>query len=209
MQKNWNRIGLGALTAVFLVPGTAVAQDADETIAAMLESTNLSLAAQGENYRVAVAEYITTPGEAMGNTVIAKDVGNKRLAHDFVPFDARRVWTGAGGALTYAIDTTGDAVPPFGGLAAAATDSAIVRATSTWEALRCSTLGLSRNPDFGIDIGVVAFLDSLGGSPFIFADVQHAGWRDLDFGGGGPWHHVYLRLHRPRWIHRYRQQRQV
>jgi hypothetical protein len=135
---------------------------------------------------VAVAEYITN-GEngEIGNTIIAKNVGNKQLGHDFVPGDTRRAWSGPDpNAITYAIDTTGDAVPVFGGLGAAATDAAIVRATNTWGALTCSNLGLSRNPDFGIDIGVVAFLNGLGGSPFVFSDVQHAGWRDINFGGG-------------------------
>ena len=53
----------------------------------------------------------------------------------------------------------------------------------SWDDELCSNLPLSRNPDFGIDIGLVAFLNGLGGSPFAFADVQHAGWRDIDFGG--------------------------
>ena len=154
-------------------------------ISDFMDAVNVGLAADGAAYRVAMAEYITD-GESgeMGNTVIAKNVGNKQLGHDFVPGDGRRAWSGAGGnAITYAIDTTGDAVPPFGGLGGAATDAAIVRATGTWDALTCSNLGLLRSPDFGIDIGVVAFLNALGGSPFVLADVQHAGWRDINFGG--------------------------
>jgi hypothetical protein len=35
-----------------------------------------------------------------------------------------------------------------------------------------------------LDIGIVAFQNGLGGSPFIFADIQHAGWRDINFAGG-------------------------
>ena len=31
---------------------------------------------------------------------------------------------------------------------------------------------------------MIAFLFGFGGSPFILADVQHAGWRDINFGGG-------------------------
>lgn len=155
-------------------------------ISGFMDAINVGLAADGAAYRVAMAEYITD-GESgeMGNMIIAKDVGNKQLSFDFVPGDARRVWSGAdANTITYAIDTTDDATPPLGDLGAAATDAAIVRATGTWEALTCSNLGQSRNDDFGVDIGVVAFLNGLGGSPFVFADVQHAGWRDINFSGG-------------------------
>ena len=50
--------------------------------------------------------------------------------------------------------------------------------------VNCSVLPLTQNPSGAIDIGVVAFLNGLGGSPFIFADVQHAGFRDINFAGG-------------------------
>ena len=154
-------------------------------IANIMDAVNISLAADGADYRVATAEYITS-GESgeIGNTVIVRDIGNKQLDTDFVPGDARRAWSAGGGnAITYAIDQTGDAVPLFGGLGAAATDAAIVSAMNTWDALTCSNLSLTRNPDDGLDIGIVAFLVGLGGSPFVFADVQHAGW-EIDFGGG-------------------------
>lgn len=162
-------------------------EDPAEQLASFMEAVNAQLAADGKDYRVAMAEYITDlegTGEA-GLTVFAKDVGNKQLGFDFVPEDPRRGWSGNGATtITYAIDQTGDAVPPSGGLTAAETDAAIVRAHGTWEALQCSALGQSRNPDFGLDVGVVAFIFGFGGSPFIFADVQHAGWRDINFGGG-------------------------
>ena len=160
--------------------------DSDVEIGDLMDALNVGLAAEGAAYRVAVAEYITN-GEngEMGNTIIAKNVGNKQLGHDFVPGDLRRTWSSAdANSITYAIDQTFDAVPPFGGLDAVATDAAIERATATWGALRCSNPGLSRNNDFGIDIGLLAFIVGLGGSPFVFADVQHAGWRDINFGGG-------------------------
>ena len=156
-------------------------------ISNIMDAINASLAAEGADYQVAMAEYITD-GESgeLGNTVIAKNVGNKQLSHDFVPGDARRAWGDPGGGITYAIDQTGDAVPFAGGLTQPQTDAAIVRATTSWDNEECSNLPLVRNPDFGIDIGFVAYDLSGGGvgSPFIFADVQHAGWRDLEFGGG-------------------------
>lgn len=165
------------------------AAEVEAALASIMDNANVALAASGESYRAAKAEYLTKPsGEDFGGTVLAKDVGNKQLADDFVAHDPNRVdWSGAvGGAsddITYAIDQTGDAVPVVGGLTGAQTDAAIVRAMDSWEAVNCSTLPLARNDDFGLDIGVVAFLNGLGGSPFVFADVQHAGWRDINFAG--------------------------
>lgn len=162
-------------------------EDPAEQLASFMDAVNTQLEADGANYRVMMAEAITAAesGEA-GITVIAKDVGNKQLSFDFVPGDTRRSWDVDPNDISYAIDQTGDAVPVFGPLTAAETDAAIVRGHDSWEALTCSTLNQTRNPTFGIDVGVVAFLFSGGvvGSPFVFADVQHAGWRDLNFGGG-------------------------
>lgn len=150
-----------------------------------LDAINVGLESQGMNYRIAMAEYITNgDSQEAGQTVLAKNVGNKQLGFDFVPNDTRRGWSGADNSITYAIDQTGDAVPFFGGLSAAETDAAIVRATNTWEEVNCSELGQTRNNDFGLDIGLIAFINGLGGSPFVFADVQHAGFRDINFAGG-------------------------
>ncbi len=168
---------------------TLALADPGSELASYMDALNVQLAGQGTNYRAAVAEYVTSPdsGQA-GGTVLSKVTGNKQLAFDFVPFDPRRPWSGASGGssddITYAIDQTGDAVPVFGGLTGAQTTAAILSAAATWEGVNCSTLPFVQNPDFGLDIGLVAFLNGLGGSPFIFADVQHAGWRDINFAGG-------------------------
>jgi hypothetical protein len=153
-------------------------------LVAFMDGVNASLEAEGANYRVAVAEYIGSADDGQaGGTVLAKSVGNKQLSSDFVAFDPRRAWSGPVDGptddITYAIDRTGDAVPLGGGLTAAQTDAAIVRAMESWENVDCSGLGLVRNPDFGIDIGFAA-----GRNSFVFADIQHAGWRDADFAGG-------------------------
>lgn len=196
----WRKIALAAaLTAVLvvLIPGVVLAGkgggggsgggSVEAGIRALMDDVNAQLEVQGAGYRVGVAEYITGEGDEIGATIISKDVGNKQLDFDFVPFDVRRPWSGAAGGstddITYAVDATLDAVPPFGGLLGAQTDAAIVRAMATWDAETCSTLPITRNPDRGIDIGVVAFRVGLGGSPFILADIQHAGWRDIDFPG--------------------------
>ena len=165
---------------------TSAGADAAAELGSYMDALNAALTAEGAGYLVAKAEYITSgDGDAAGAEVLQKDVGNKQLGADFVPGDTRRAWSSVdGNAITYAVDQTGDAVPVFGGLGAAETDAAIVRAMDTWDGVTCSNLGLSRNDDFGVDIGVLAFLNGLGGSPFVVADVQHAGWRDINFAGG-------------------------
>jgi hypothetical protein len=152
----------------------------------LLDEINEGLALEGKNYRAVMAEFITAGGSGeVGQTVLSKHVGNKQLAFDFVPNDVRRSWSGPSpNEITYAIDQTIDAIPPFGNLTAAQSDAAIVRATDTWDNLTCSDLTLTRNPDNGLDIGYVAFLYGFGGSPFIIADIQHAGFRDLAFQPG-------------------------
>ncbi len=180
----------GTETTIHAAPAMMAAKGADveSQLSSFMDGINAALSSQGADYRVAFAEYVVAGGDAAGSIVIQKDLGNKRLGFDFVPGDNRRAWSDGGSTstddITYAIDQTGDAVPPFGGLSAAETDAAIVRAMNTWDAETCSALALARNPDFGIDIGLIAFLNSLGGSPFVFADIQHAGWRDINFGGG-------------------------
>lgn len=165
------------------------ATDAATELSALMDNVNGALEAEGANYRVAIAEYITDgSGGDAGGTVLSKAIGNKQLVGDFIPNDPRRApWSGpvSGGVdnITYAIDETGDAVPPVGGLTAGQTTGAIDRAMATWDAETCSDLPITRNNATGIDIGRVAFLNGLGGSLAIVGDVQHAGWRDINFAG--------------------------
>jgi hypothetical protein len=169
---------------------SAVATDPGVELVAMMDNINLALEASGANYRAAIAEYVTdAAGSDAGGTVLSKVVGNKQLTADFIPNDPNRAgWSGAAGGgsddITYAVDQTGDAVPLGGGLSAAQTDAAIDRAMATWNAVSCTDLPLTRNPDFGLDLGLIAFLNGLGASPFVVADVQHAGFRDINFAGG-------------------------
>lgn len=158
-------------------------------LVAFMDAVNATLESEGSTYRMAVAEYMTPAGgSAVGSTILQKDVGNKQLGADFIPNDPRRGWSGpVGGAtdnITFAIDQTGDAVPVFGGATAAQTTAAIRSAMASWDAEVCSDLSLTENGTGGLDIGIVAFQNGLGGSPFVFADVQHAGFRDINFAGG-------------------------
>lgn len=152
----------------------------------MIESVNAALAESGQAYRVGMVEYLS--GDAMGGTVIAKDVGNKQLGFDFVADDTRREWdvftTGSPNNLTYALDRTSDAAPPLGGVSGADSNAAIDRAMATWSQQQCSDMTITAAPDYGVDLGVIAFLFGLGGSPFTVADLHHTGYTDIDFAGG-------------------------
>ena len=158
-----------------------------------LDAMNVSLQEAGKEYRIAYAEYLTSgEGNEIGQTIYARDVGNKQLTADFVPFDPRRAdWSGPvvgpNDNITYAIDQTEDAVPPsavVNGLTAAQTTAAIQSAMTTWNTQGCSDLDLTQNSDDGRDLGYIAFLYGLGGSDTIVADIMHTGFRDLDFTGG-------------------------
>ena len=155
-----------------------------------IDQVNEAIKLKGLNYQLVKIEFLTSnDGDQAGQTVLQRDLGNKQLDFDFVPFDPRRSWSGPvdgeNDNITYAIDQTADAIPPFGGLTAEQTDDVIERSFGTWQDATCSNLDLTRNNDFGLDIGVVAFIFGTGGStPFVFADVQNCGFTDINFGGG-------------------------
>ena len=74
-----------AVTAAYSAAGGSK-QSPGDAIAAMMDDVNAALATQGADYRVGMAEYITS-GDGVANIVFSKEVGNKQLAFDFVPFD--------------------------------------------------------------------------------------------------------------------------
>jgi len=138
----------------------------------LMIQANASLETNGADYRVEYAEYLTSgdSGE-VGQTLLFKDRGNKQLDSHFVPGDPRR---GGRTNISYIVDQAEGAVD---GLSVAQTTAAIDRAMTTWDSVKCSTIPITKVPDIpGLDIGVVEFLSGLGGSPFIFADITHAGW---------------------------------
>ncbi|HWS55521.1 MAG TPA: hypothetical protein VN228_15390 [Pyrinomonadaceae bacterium] len=151
-------------------PAAAAADPASEQIRAMMTRLNDQLAASGAPFRADYAEYITG-GDAAGQTVFFNNRGNKQLAAHFVPGDPRR-----GGAtnITYIIDQT-EGAPDA--LTTAQTNAAIDRAMATWDGVNCSHIPITKLPDIpGTDLGVIEFQNGLGGSPFVFADITHAGW---------------------------------
>ncbi len=153
--------------------------------AAVIVSTNAALAAEDAPYRLSMIETITDNPDEAGITVLWKNVGNKQLAHDFVPGDPRRSVAGGGwssdpNTITFAIDPF-DGVT-FNGVGASVTTAEILDAMGTWDGVTCSDPGLDR-VSAPIDLGVIAFLNGLGGSPFVVADLQYGGWQEVEYAG--------------------------
>ncbi len=182
------------LVAMIVTAAPAAAQTVAQQMETMLDTINAELAAAGMNFRAVMVEYLTSDCLGETDTVVSDLVGNQRAEFDFVPFDGRReAWSGPVNLpfddITYAIDTTSDAEPS--GLLQSQTDAAIERAMMTWDEVGCSVLPLERNPDSGDDI---RFADSVEGDAQppndppganfnIYADIQHAGWGDIEFAG--------------------------
>ena len=154
--------------------GVAAKGDISQAIGALINDVNAELKAQGAGYRLGEVDYYTAKDE-VGRTVFFSDLGDKRLAFDFVPGDSRRTWSGAGEGddITWTSDLTdGDA-----GVGTAATQTAISSAMATWNDIKCSNIPLTSVPATG-DVGFVeAYLTGgLFGSFVPAADVVHAGF---------------------------------
>jgi hypothetical protein len=160
-----------ATLAVLSFASGAVAQNSVAAVSALGNTANAQLAAGAAGYRVEYAELLTdAASNEAGTTVFFNNRGNKQIPAHYVPGDPRR---GGGTNITYTIDETEGAVD---GLTQAQTDAAIGRAMTTWDNVNCSTIPIDAVGNPGTDIGVVEFLNGLGGSPFVFADLTHAGW---------------------------------
>jgi len=160
-------------------------EDLREELTLLLDNVNARLITQGADIRAALVTTIGTP-EEQGITVLWRDVGNKHLGLDFVPGDPRRLvgspeggWSADPNEISFAIDT-GDGAT-LNGVSSAATTQQIREAMATWDAVSCSNLNLTEVPAGG-DIGFFAALLGAGGSFNVVADVQHAGWLELEAG---------------------------
>ena len=69
--------------------GVAAKGDISQAIDALINDVNAELKAQGAGYRLGEVDYYTAKDE-VGRTVFFSDLGDKRLAFDFVPGDSRR-----------------------------------------------------------------------------------------------------------------------
>lgn len=178
---------------ILLAPTASLGQEnLAESIVTMMDAVNAKMEAEGLDYRVGMAELLTL-GESgqIGITVYSTAVGNKQAPFHFVPFDERRsVWSGSVDGetddITYAVDQTADATPLPGSITSAQATTAIDNAMDTWDEARCSTLPINRVNDWGLDLGPTAWFSLSGspfsctscGTPFVVADIMHAGWGD-------------------------------
>ncbi|HEX4947536.1 MAG TPA: hypothetical protein VFZ34_12780 [Blastocatellia bacterium] len=138
---------------------TAVQQSTAEQVLALGNAINVQLEAQGANYRIGLAEYLTPDDSGeVGQTVFFANVGNKQLGAHFVAGDPRR---GSRTNITYIVDQAEGAID---GLTVAQTTAAIDSAMMTWEAANCSTIPITKRPDIPLlDLGIIEFLNGLGG----------------------------------------------
>jgi hypothetical protein len=145
------------------------------SLSAAADEINTELAREGAEYLLYKADYFTAGTDSrLGRTVYFNVVGNKRTDSHWVPGDPRRVWGDPGGGISYIID--GNEGATTSGLSQEQTSSAIQRAMSTWEAVRCSTIPLV---DYGVvpfDLGITQALAGMGGVLGLAADVTHAGF---------------------------------
>lgn len=155
-----------AATLTFI--GAAAAQD----IYAMADAANAQLAANGKNYRIEMAEYITSlDSEEVGRTLLFSNRGNRQLGFDFVPGDPRSPWSGPGPDITFSID----AVNLTADIAGTGELDEMRASMATWDAVTCSTLPLVDRGNTA-DVGVVQSLFGFGGTGGVASDVQHAGF---------------------------------
>ena len=150
------------------------------TISPFLVELNKQIEAEGLNFRIARAEWVTPAASGRaGQVVISKNRGNKQLGFHFVPGDPRR---GGRTNITYVVDENDGATDD--GLTNAETEPAIRRAMATWEeSTRCSKFAIDEKKYPGFDIGFYEALITGGGFPATvpFADVIHAGWLPRTF----------------------------
>jgi hypothetical protein len=142
-----------------------------EQLHALMTQINARAEENGEAWRVDYAEYLTSEssGEA-GQIVFFNNRASRQLGAHFVPGDPRR---GGFTDIAYVVDQAEGAID---GLTTAQTTAAIDRAMATWDNVSCSDIPITQLPNPAGDIGVVEFLNGLGGSPLVFADIQHCGW---------------------------------
>ncbi|MGH9856106.1 MAG: hypothetical protein ACREBD_40245 [Blastocatellia bacterium] len=149
---------------------TPPAQSTNDQLMALMSAMNVQLEANDTDYRVDRAEYITSDDSGeVGQTVFFND-RTKQLGLHFVPGDPRR---GGRTDITYRVDQTEGAID---GLTVAQTTAAIDRAMATWQNVNCSVIPITRLPNLAFDIGLIEFLNGLGGAPIIAGDIVHAGW---------------------------------
>ena len=161
-------------TPVAVVPPASLAPTILADGNNVVDHANALLAAEGSSHRIAYVEYLTSEAEpASENIIIARDLGNKRLGFHFIPDDPRRGGLdGDPNTIDVLIDQTDGAT--VSGLTETATTGSIQAAMGTWDARRCSELGMNVLP-VNLDLGLVQAILGFGGGVAV-PDIMHAGW---------------------------------
>lgn len=135
---------------------------------------NLGKTADGRNYALLMAEYITAEdADEAGNVVYFRNVGNKQLAGDFVA----NLQLDNTPDVSYYIDDS----RPSEDLPVEVTTAAINRSMATWDAVTCSDLGMYEIPYDGRPTGFYSALLGFGGTFGYVADIVQAGWLPAQF----------------------------
>lgn len=156
------------LTVALLLFSNSVFAVSEEDIRASMQAMNEQLEDMGKAVRIAAVDYITATDE-IGQTVYFDDRTKQDGAH-FVPSDPRR---GGWDDITWLSANVDGAAY---GVSLLDTQNAIVNAMYTWDSVECSTIPLTKLPDYGINLGFVKYLAGYGGINGWYADITHAGW---------------------------------
>lgn len=118
--------------------------------------------------------YLTAPeSNQMGKTIFFRDRGNKQLFADFSPL---LPWDGTSSVDYFLDDTRPPSTMDF-----SAAKSALQRASSTWEGVNCSEMGLSQSSSLPYPVGFVASFFGFPSAGFPPSEVNHLGWMPADF----------------------------
>lgn len=146
------------------------------TVSSFFVAINEKLEADGANYRASMADIYTDAASGQNGRIIYANDRAKKLDAHFVPGDPRR---DGRTNITWAVDQVEAGTES--GLTPAQTNTAITNAMATWDNVQCSTIPLTKVPDWGLDLGYVQFLLGFGGVQGYLADITQAGWLPGDF----------------------------
>jgi hypothetical protein len=177
VARTWGNIKAngGATPETLLAPrgkNQGTGESGDPAVLAMMHEMNEQLAAEGLDIAVEAIELFTNGPGRPANRL--HQIGTR-----WVPSDPRR---GAlGDDITYLVDISDGATSS--GLANAATEPAIDRAMSTWDASRAlKKVDIVKRLDPGFDPDIVDAIIGFGDLNFGLpgsADIVHAGWLPL------------------------------
>lgn len=175
------------LATAAIVGSGAISSASASDLDAFADQVNAHLASLGMNIELDYAETLgNAEVDAMGQTIIFKDTGNKQLAFDFVPFDPRRTGLQEIQFIVDDIDTlhtiSGTEGEPPVTIPVGADLVEFHKVQDIWSDVSCSNLPINDLGDSGADLGIVQAIFGYGGNPAVIAaDVGHFGWLPPSF----------------------------